>query len=169
MLAWFGLDETAAPGAADRMLAALAADLAPAGWRLAGAVQHNLDRGADCACDMELVLLAEPEAPPIRISQSLGTLSSGCRLDSGALQMAAGRVAARLEGAELLILPKFGQQEAHGRGFREVIGAALLRDLPVLLHVPCQQRAAFADFAGDLAQEVPAAALAGWVRAQRAA
>ena len=62
MLAWFGLDETAAPGAADRILAALAADLAQAGWRLAGAVQHNLDRGADCACDMELVLLAEPES-----------------------------------------------------------------------------------------------------------
>lgn len=167
MLAWFGLDEDAAPGAADRMLAALAGDLAGAGWRLTGAVQRNLDQGADCACEMELVLLAEPGAAPVRISQSLGPGSAGCRLDTGALELAAGRVAARLDGAELLIVPKFGRQEAVGRGFRDVIAAALLRDLPLLLHVPRQQREAFLGFAGGLAQELPPAGLAAWAAGQR--
>lgn len=167
MLAWFGLDETAAPGDADEMLATLAAELTAEGWRLAGAVQHNLDRGADCACDMELALLAEPQAPPIRISQSLGSGSTGCRLDTGALEEAAGRVAARLTGAELVILPKFGRQEAVGRGFRDVIGTAMMAGQPLLLHVPRQQRAAFAAFAGDLAEELAPADIAGWARARR--
>lgn len=167
MLAWFGLDETAAPGAADAMLARLADELTAEGWRLAGAVQHNLDRGADCACDMELLLLAEPEAAPIRISQSLGSGSTGCRLDTGALEEAAGRVAARLPGAELVILPKFGRQEAVGRGFRDVIGTALVEGLPLLLHVPAQQRAAFDMFAGDLAEELAPEAVAAWARARR--
>ncbi|MFN3276089.1 MAG: DUF2478 domain-containing protein [Paracoccus sp. (in: a-proteobacteria)] len=160
MLAWFGLDDEA-PGAADRMIAALAADLGAAGWRLAGAVQRNLDRGAGCACEMELEVLG-CDGPPVRISQSLGSGSSGCRLDSGALELAAGRVAARLEGAQLLILPKFGRQEAAGAGFRQVIGAALLAGVPTVLHVPRQQRAAFAGFAGDLAQRLAPGDLRHW-------
>lgn len=160
MLGWFGLDDEA-PGAADRMIETLAMDLQGHGWRLAGAVQRNLDRGADCACDMELVVLGD-DAPPIRISQSLGAGSTGCRLDTGALALAAGRAAARLEGADLLIVPKFGRQEAAGAGFRQLIGEALASGVPVLLHVPRQQRAAFDGFAGDLALRLAPGDLAGW-------
>lgn len=161
MLAWFELDDTASPGQADRMLEALAHDLTTQGWRLAGAVQRNLDQGADCACDMELHILGQ-SAPPLRISQSLGTGSSGCRLDTGALALAAGRVGATLSGAELLILPKFGRQEAVGAGFRDVIGQALADGIPVLLHVPRQQRAAFAEFAGGMGECLPPDGLAAW-------
>lgn len=160
MLGWFGLEDEA-PGAADRMIEALAQDLHRDGWRLAGAVQRNLDRGADCACEMELVVLGD-DAPAIRISQSLGAGSTGCRLDTGALALAAGRAAARMENAELLIVPKFGRQEAAGAGFRQLIGEALSGGMPVLLHVPRQQRAAFAGFAGDLAQRLAPGELAGW-------
>lgn len=52
-------------------MAALARRLAAQGLRLAGAVQTNLNRRADCACDMELTVLGT-DAAPIRISQSLG-------------------------------------------------------------------------------------------------
>lgn len=161
MLGWFTLGQDAPPGEADRMLERLTVRLCDAGMRVAGAVQTNTDRGADCACDMDVVVIGD-ESRPIRISQSLGAGSSGCRLDPGALETASARVAARLAGAELLILPKFGRQEAVGRGFRAVIGQAMLQGIPVLLHVPPEQRGAFADFSGGMGQELTPDSLADW-------
>lgn len=165
MLAWFGLPDDAAPGAADRMLEALARDLSGSGMRLAGAMQINRDLGPDCVCDMDVLVIGE-EDRPIRISQSLGMGSTGCRLDTGALETAAARVGAHLAGADLLILPKFGRQEAIGRGFYSVIGQAVQDGVPVLLHVPPEQREAFAGFSGGMAIELAPDAMADWCRAQ---
>lgn len=165
MLGWFGLPADAAPGEADRLLARLAEDLSAAGLRVAGAVQCNRDRGADCACDMDVVVIGE-EDRPIRISQTLGRESTGCRLDPGALEMAAARVGARMAGAELLLLPKFGRQEAAGRGFRTLISSAVQEGVPVLLHVPSQQRSDFTAFCGDLAEQIAPENLRGWVLAK---
>ena len=167
MLGWFSLDENAPPGEADRILADLAARLADAGLRVSGAVQQNIDKGADCACDMDVLVIGENDAP-IRISQSLGSGSAGCRLDPGALEAAAARVAARMAGAELLILPKFGRQEAIGRGFRSVIAGAVAEGIPVLLHVPPEQRAAWTDFCDGMGQRLAPEALADWCRDQAA-
>lgn len=165
MLAWFTLSDDSPAGEANRILAELVQRLHDADLTLAGAVQRNTDQGADCACDMDLLVIGD-EDQPIRISQSLGAGSSGCRLDSGALELAAGRVAARMEGAQLVILPKFGKQEAIGRGFRSVIAMAMENEQPVLLHVPRQQRQAFDAFCGDMAQKLQADELDAWCRAQ---
>lgn len=167
MLGWFGLDNDAPPGEADRILARLSARLADAGLRVAGAVQQNTDLGADCACDMDVLVIGEEDAP-VRISQSLGSGSGGCRLDPGALETAAARVSARMAGAELLILPKFGRQEAVGRGFRSVIAQAVADGIPVLLHVPPEQRAAWADFCGGMGERLSPDALADWCLDQAA-
>lgn len=161
MLGWFSLDDNAPPGEADRLLARLALRLAESGLRVAGAVQSNTDKGADCACDMDVVVIGEEDAP-IRISQSLGSGSAGCRLDPGALETAAARVARRMAGAELLILPKFGRQEAVGRGFRSVIAQAVAEGIPVLLHVPPEQRTEFAAFCDGMGQQLGPEALAEW-------
>lgn len=165
MLGWFSLTDTAPPGEADRMVMRLAQDLSAAGLRVAGAVQQNTDLGADCACDMDVLVIGE-EDRPIRISQSLGNGSSGCRLDPGALEMAAARVGARMAGAELLIVPKFGRQEAVGRGFRAVIAQAVADDLPVLLYVPPEQRDAFVVFCDGVGEEIAPDTLAQWCLAQ---
>ena len=161
MLGWFGLDDDADPGAADRILEDLALRLQATGLRIAGAVQRNLPADPGCACDMDVVVIGE-EDRPIRISQSLGRGSSGCRLDAGALETAAGRVASRLAGAEVLILPKFGRQEAAGRGFRSVIAQAAADGVPVLLHVPAEQRAAWLGFCGGLGERVAPEGLTDW-------
>ncbi|WP_410216723.1 DUF2478 domain-containing protein [Paracoccus sp. (in: a-proteobacteria)] len=161
MLAWFSMDESAEPGRADRLIEDLARDLQTRGLRVAGAVQRNHDLGPDCACDMDMIVLGDAGAP-IRISQSLGTGASGCRLDTGALEEAVARTAPHLAGAELVVIPKFGRQEAMGRGFRELIAQAAGAGLPVVLYVPRQQRAAFQEFAGDLATEVAPPDLARW-------
>lgn len=164
MLGFVTMNDSA--GAADRLLADAAERLAAQGLRLAGAVQSNLDRGPDQACDMDLRILGD-DGPVIRISQNLGNCASGCRLDSGALQQAVGRAEAVLaQGADLVIVNKFGKQECYGRGFRDFIAQALAQDIPVLLSVPAEQLPGFHDFAGDLAEPVAAAGLLDWCRAR---
>ena len=162
MLAHVTIDDRS--GAGDRLLHDIAHALAADGLRLAGAVQVNHDRGADCSCDMDLTVLGD-DGGPVRISQSLGNGSSGCRLDSGALALAAGRAARVLEGgADLVIVNKFGKQEAEGGGFRDLIAEALARETPVLIAVAPKFRAAFADFAGDLAEPLAPEDALDWCR-----
>lgn len=155
-------------GDGDRVLAALADRLAAQGLRLAGAVQENLDCGADRPCDMDLRLLGH--GARVRISQSLGPMSQGCRLDADGVERAAGIAASVLAmGADLLIVNKFGKQEAEGGGFRQLIGQALSAGIPVLTQVKPVNRAAFDAFAGGLADPLPPdpQALEDWLAAQR--
>ena len=161
MLAWFTNDTDTTPGAADLALEALASDLRARGLPVVGAVQRNLDLGPDCACDMEMIVLGDP-GDPVRISQSLGPGAQGCRLDTGALEDAVARTAPHLAGAGLVVIPKFGRQEAMGRGFRDLIGQAVADGQPVILYVPRQQQAAFLDFAGDLAVRIRPDQLRSW-------
>ena len=153
-------------GAANRLLADTATRLQAQGWRLAGAVQDNLDRGPDRDCDMDLRILGD-EGPAIRISQSLGIHATACRLDTGALAQAVGRAEAVLaKGADLVIVNKFGKQESYGRGFRDFIAEALARDIPVLLSVPVDQLPGFHEFAGDLAEALRPETVLDWCRAK---
>jgi hypothetical protein len=141
----------AARGQSDRLLITVAQTLAARGWALAGAVQENTgqqdhDHDADGPCDMDLRIL--PTGQILRISQSLGPMASGCRLDSSGLEQAVGIVAASLAAVpRLLIVNKFGRQESEGRGFRPVIGQALMAGIPVLTTVGTGHAEAFARFA----------------------
>jgi len=168
MLAWFTMDDKAAPGAADRLIEDLATALRAEGLGVAGAIQRNLDLGPDCACDMEMSVLGDPGGP-VRISQSLGPGAQGCRLDTAALEEAVARTAPHLPGAGLVVIPKFGRQEAMGRGFRDLIGQAAADGQPVLLYVPRQQVGAFLDFAGDLALCLQPDEVGDWCRDRFAA
>lgn len=151
-------------GAADLLLAGFADRLLGAGVPLAGVVQYNSGGAAEgCVCDMDLRLL--PDGGVIRISQSLGAGSSGCRLDTSALEGAVGAVEPLLDRAPaLLMINKFGKHEAEGRGFRPLIGEALGRGIPVLLGVNDSNLPGFLAFAGDLAEELEhdPAALDAW-------
>lgn len=156
------------PGAADRLISQTAQKLRDEGLRLAGAVQVNIDHGPDRDCDMELEILGD-DGPMVRISQSLGSCSQGCRLDTDALSRAAGRVDAVLEqGADLLIVNKFGKNECKGGGFRQAIARALAEGIPVLVYVPPQLLADFHSFAGDLAEAVAPNAIGEWCLSARA-
>lgn len=161
MLGYVTLDEGA--GAADRLLSGTAAALETDGLRLAGAVQHNLDRGAGRECDMQLRILGTDSV--ITITQDLGSCAQGCRLDSGALAQAVAQAETVLaRGADLVIVNKFGKQECFGNGFRAFIAEAMARNIPVLLSVAEEQLPGFRDFAGDLAQPVQPGAALDWCR-----
>lgn len=152
MLAYFTAEGR---GAADRLLADLARDLQARGLNLAGVIQINREKSADRHCDMDLVVLGHDHQ--VRISQDLGPLARGCRLDPQGLETAVGLVMADLgHKPDLLIVNKFGKSESEGRGFRPCIADAMLNDIPVLTAVTQGNLAAFLDFADGFAHALPA-------------
>lgn len=154
-------------GATDALLREVAARLEAEGVRLAGAVQTTAEPDAKGHCRMELRILPGQEI--VGISQNLGALSEGCRLDPDGLEQAVGRVDAALEGTpQLLIVNKFGKQEVEGRGFRPLIGKALAMDIPVLVAVNRSNLAGFEAYAEGMEEALPpdTDAVLGWCRAQ---
>ncbi len=140
-------------GETDPRLASVARQLMQRGLRLCGTIQVNTERGAGRHCDMDLMFL--PNGPALRISQDRGQWASGCRLDAGSLELAVAQVAGALDdGADLVVINKFGKHEAEGRGFRAVIAAALDRNVPVLVGLNPLNREAFDKFSGGLATEL---------------
>ncbi|KPP91377.1 MAG: putative nucleotide kinase [Rhodobacteraceae bacterium HLUCCA08] len=156
---------TMAPGRGDTdlVLQKVAQALVARGLRPAGTAQVNTERPDAGPCDMDVIVL--PDGPRIRISQSLGSASRGCRLDPEALEGAVGLVQGRLPGSDCLIVNKFGKHEAEGRGFRAVIAEALDLGLPVLVGVNALNLPAFEAFTGGLARPLAPdeTALIGWL------
>lgn len=163
---WIGYMTADGRGDMDVALHGLATRAAARGLRLCGTVQINSDCGEGRPCDMDVRIL--PDGPVIRISQSLGTGARGCRLDPGALEQAVAQTAAKLAaGCDLLIVNKFGKQEADGRGFRGLIAEALGADIPVLVGVNRLNLARFEAFTEGLAEPVApdSGALDAWLAA----
>ena len=143
-----------ARGDTDLILHQLANDLAARGLTVSGLVQINTDRTDGGSCDMDVQVL--PDGPVLRISQNLGRSARGCRLDPAALESAVGLVSASLaQGADVLIINKFGKHEVDGRGFRDVIADALAMDIPVIVGLNVLNLAEFESFAGGLAIRLP--------------
>lgn len=142
-------------GEADRVLAKVAGRLTALGWPLAGVVQINVDHADPArACHMDLEVIEGHRR--IRISQDLGAMSRGCRLDPSALETAVGLVEAALHrGPRLLCVNKFGKQEIDGRGFRPVIGRAMAAGVPVLTTVSPGNLDGFQMFAQGMGQALP--------------
>ena len=154
-------------GSADALLREVATRLEAEGATLAGAVQTTAEPDAQGHCRMDLHML--PGGEVVRISQNLGTLSEGCRLDPDGLERAVGLVDAALEaGPRMLIVNRFGKQEVEGRGFRPLIGKALALDIPVLVALSRANLDGFAAFAEGLEQALPpdVDAILDWCRAQ---
>lgn len=122
-------------GDIDGLLANIAATLLNDGHRVRGVLQSRGEMHGDCHCaDMDLHAIGE--ARTFRISQPLGNGSHGCRLHPGALAECAAYLENEMDrGTDLLILNRFGRGESEGRGFRDLIGQAMMRGVPVLTAV----------------------------------
>lgn len=153
-------------GETDRLLFSVAEALKAKGLRTAGIVQTNTDCEGSVHCDMDVQVL--PEGQVIRISQSLGEGSRGCRLNPEALEQAVAQVAETLSAApapQVLLVNKFGKHEAHGRGMRPLIGEALAAGIPVVCGVNALNVEAFERFAEGIETRVDPEldALMAWV------
>lgn len=139
---------------ADSLLMNIADRLHEQGLKLAGAVQLNTNDKDRCRCDMSMRDLSTGKI--IEISQYRGPQARGCRLDQQALEETVGLVRQAVDtGADFLIVNKFGKREATGHGFRQVIEAAIAKEIPVLLSVGPETLSDWSDYTGDLAKELP--------------
>ena len=139
----------------DALLSDAAAALTAERLVVRGVLQSRGEVSGDCHCaDMDLTSIGTGQV--FRISQPLGTGSRGCRLDPGALAECSAHLEAELAaGADLLILNRFGRGESEGRGFRDLICAALARGVPVLTAVRPTYADAWAAFGGGAATDLP--------------
>ncbi|KZL05353.1 hypothetical protein PsAD2_04278 [Pseudovibrio axinellae] len=123
------------------------------GIRTCGIVQADSVNEDRHRCDMEVRVL--PDGPEISITQSLGKEALGCRLDTSALAQAAAEVTQRINDPfDLFILNKFGEQEASGSGFRDLIAKALENGASVLVGTNDINIEAFKEFSGGMAEFV---------------
>jgi Protein of unknown function (DUF2478) len=118
----------------DRVLSDFAADLRRAGRRPVGVVQI----GRSCRSENpRLGVVMLPDGHVVELASHEETRATGCRLDFDQLAGLADRLAAAIEdGADLVILNRFGRSEAEGSGLIDLIPQAIEADIPVLLAVP---------------------------------
>lgn len=154
-------------GAVDALLCEVARRLQDEGVALAGAVQENTEHDPRHKCQMDLRILSGSEV--VRISQDLGVLAKGCRLDPDGLERAVGLVDRALDAApQLMIINKFGKQELEGRGFRPLVGKALGLGIPVIVAMNRGSVEGFQAFAGGMAEALDhdVDGILDWCRAQ---
>lgn len=141
----------------DGFLEQMVETLIKQGRSVRGVLQSRGEVSGECHCaDMDLHVIGSDRV--FRISQSLGNGSRGCRLHPGALAECAALLESELNGGvELLVLNRFGRGESEGRGFRDLIGAALSKGIPVLTALRRTYSEAWAAFGGELACDLPMA------------
>ncbi|MGP9813637.1 DUF2478 domain-containing protein [Rhodopseudomonas sp. NSM] len=145
----------------DALLRGFAADLNARGYRAVGLVQVA-HRVAEVP-QLSATLVHSGEQLPLY--QNLGSQASGCRLDPGQLLAAGGRVGAAIDqGADIVIINRFGQQESEGRGLLHLIVQALSADIPLVIAVPSKRFDAWIRFADGMSVRLPCnrGALEAW-------
>jgi hypothetical protein len=151
----------------DRLLLDFAADLRGSGSRVAGIIQLGRIPPAG-SCELGAVVL--PAAEVVSLIHDTRRMASGCRLDSGRLADLAGIVASAIaDGADLVIVNRFGKLEADGRGLIDLVRRAVDADIPVLIAVPEHRFAALVKYTGGMNVRLPCrrAALDRWWRSVR--
>lgn len=118
----------------EALMARIAATLVRRGLRLGGVIQHDITPADDPRHEMELEDLVDGRR--FSLTQDLGSGSSACSLDTAALAQAAAAVRSALaEQPDLILINKFGAQEAGGAGLRDEIGEAVAAGVPLLTAV----------------------------------
>jgi hypothetical protein len=118
----------------DRLLLDFVGDLRRAGCRPLGFVQ--LDRIQ--SCDAHTIrLLRLPSGDVVSLRHDPAPDARQCGFETERLVDTAGAIAAGLgEGADLVVINRFGKLEAEGKGLIDLIRRAGEADIPVLIAVP---------------------------------
>ena len=131
----------------DQILRDFASDLNGHGYRAVGLVQT----GHHCVDAPTLSAMLVHTGEELQLFQDLGTCAAGCRLDVGQLLEAGSQIANAIdEGADLVIINRFGRQEREGKGLSHLIERALSADIPVVIAVPSHRFADWIRFADGM-------------------
>ncbi|MGJ4930057.1 DUF2478 domain-containing protein [Bradyrhizobium sp. HKCCYLS2038] len=155
----------AASTAIQDLLGDFAARLAAAGLRVSGVIEGSADKARPCKA---MMLRSLDDNSMFSISQDLGPGSPACNLDPEGLALACAAVQQSIiGGTDIVILSKFGKQEAAGGGLADAFGAAISAGLPIITAVSPAMMEAWTRFAGPFAECVPVdvARSPGWIEA----
>jgi hypothetical protein len=131
----------------DEILRDFASDLKADGYRAVGLVQT----GHHCLDAPKLSAMLVHTGEELQLFQNLGTCSASCRLDVGQLLDAGAQVATAIDqGADLVIVNRFGRQECEGKGLSYLVERALSADIPVVIAVPTHRFADWIRFADGM-------------------
>jgi molybdate transport system ATP-binding protein len=154
---------------ADSAMAVAVAALRHAGMRVGGLLQVFGPAIGPCRREMNLLVLGSGDW--IRLDQPLGPEAQGCTLDGDALTRAGQALRDAVQARpDLLVVSRFGKQEALGGGMRAEIAEALLSGIPVLVAVRAALSEEWESFLGAPSYVLPTCAdtIATWARAQAA-
>ncbi|MGJ4951934.1 DUF2478 domain-containing protein [Bradyrhizobium sp. HKCCYLS20291] len=147
------------------LLGEFAVRLADTGLRVSGVIEGSADKARPCKA---MMLRSLDDGRVFSISQDLGPGSLACNLDPEGLALACAAVQQSIiSGTDVVILSKFGKQEAAGGGLADAFGAAISAGLPIITAVSPAMMEAWARFAGPFAECVPVdvARGPGWIEA----
>jgi Protein of unknown function (DUF2478) len=147
------------------LLGDFAVRLADAGLRVSGVIESSADKAKPCK---SMMLRSLDDGRLFSISQDLGPGSQACNLDPEGLALACAAVQQSIaRGTDLVILSKFGKQEAMGGGLADAFGSALAAGLPIITAVSPAMMDDWRNFAGMFAECVHAdvARGPGWIEA----
>lgn len=129
----------------DALLRDFATELNMRGIRVVGLVQAG-----QCA-DSSLSAVLVHNGEKLLLAQDPDPSATGCRLDLARLSKAGERIAAAFDdGADLLIINRFGKREAGGDGLAYLIDRALDADIPVVIAVSSERFNDWVKFAAGM-------------------
>lgn len=139
----------------DRLQREFANDLRLSGYRVAGLIQAGCQGGAVTG---RLPVLALPARETISLQHIAGRAAVGCHLDQEQLATTRRRIAAAIQdGADLVIINRFGKLEEAGAGFVDEIRQAVAADIPLLIAVPHQRFRTWLRFCAGMAVKLACA------------
>jgi hypothetical protein len=138
------------------LLASFAARVKTQGFKVAGLVEVAT-RCDESGCG-QLAVRDLSTGDLIPISQNLGPGSTACNLDPGGLAAACAAVERAIaSGADLVVLSKFGKQEAARGGLYDAFRAAFAAGLPIATAVSPAVAHDWLAFVGEYSEFVDAA------------
>ena len=148
----------------DRLLLDFTEDLRRSGVRTAGLVQ--LDSWTDQSDDPVVrTSCSRLSIEVIPVAHERDLAATGCGLDCRKLASIAKMIEAAIQqGADLVVINRFGKLEATGKGLVELIQHAADADIPVLIAVPKHRFAGWIKYSAGMSVRLPCrrAALYRW-------
>lgn len=149
---------------ADRgLLARFSAELLRRGFRVGGVVQEVLLDAAGTKIGMDAVEVDSGRRIPIARPTASQIAEGVCSLDLAGLAESTGPVRRALDqGADLIVVEKFGDQERANKGLAGEIMAAMAEGIPTLVAVPAGSLDDWQRFSGNLGVLLPSDEAALW-------
>ena len=138
----------------DHLLLDFTEDLRRSGVRTAGLLQLDSATGQSDDREVRTVVLSSGEVVPVAHDRNLG--ATGCGLDCAQLASIAKLIDAAIQqGADLVVINRFGKLEAKGKGLIELIQRAAKADIPVLIAVPEHRFAGWIKYSAGMSVRLP--------------